>query len=97
MSVTQTEIEIVDLADMFPYEDDGDENRKAHAVRPTENKHIINNDTCTGQDIVDTARMLGLEVVAACGYKWVPTHDPRDKKACDPCMKIVAEVWGSEG
>jgi hypothetical protein len=101
MSTTHTEpetLEIIDLDDLVtPYEDDDDPSRKTHIVRPIENRHISNSLTATGQDIVDLARMAGLEVVALCGHKWVPVHNPEKYDACEACMKIAGDIMRSEG
>lgn len=40
--------------------------------------------------IVD-AHVLGSELVALCGYRWVPTGDPEGHPVCPPCR----EAWES--
>jgi hypothetical protein len=62
--------------------------------------HIVNcpedkPDTATW---LTEARVMGLEVEAVCGYRWVPTRDPERFPLCEACVvaanMIVAEVNG---
>jgi len=78
-----------DLGELFPYEDSDDPNKKAHVVRAGDNPHIGAPDW-TGQEVVDAARALGLEVTALCGYKWIPKHNPANHDACGTCL----DIWG---
>lgn len=78
------------LEDLMPYDDSADPNARTHIVNWDMNAHIHNgNLSMTSQDIVDSARMLGLEVIALCGYRWVPRRNPDKYDACEACMKIA--------
>lgn len=35
--------------------------------------------------------MMGEEITALCGYKWVPTEDPNKYPACRPCLDRLEE------
>lgn len=84
------------LEQLVPYEDSNDPNRQTHIVRPPENKHIYEIGM-TARDIVDVARALGLEVVALCGYRWIPKHNPEKFEVCDKCFQIASNLMSSEG
>lgn len=102
MSVTQIEpstLEIVDLGEIVePYEDDDDPNRKTHLINPAMNLRIQRiYGRMEAQEIVDTARLFKHEVVALCGHKWIPVHNPEKYDACEPCFKIAGDIMRSEG
>lgn len=90
------EIEDITLEDVFPYEDDEDPNRRTHIVSPPENMHIWQ-EGWNAQDIVNHARMHGLEVTALCGYKWVPVHNPEKFEACKACFDIAGQIMQGLG
>jgi hypothetical protein len=79
---------------LIPYEDDGDKSRKTHVVWEEMNRHILEGEGVSGQDIVDMARMTGAEVTALCGYKFVPVHDPEKYDACKPCIDLAGKLMG---
>lgn len=82
--------------ELFSYDpDDGDPNRKAHVVRPTENMHIWKIGM-EGQDIVDLARITQREVIALCGHKFTPKFNPDRYDACEPCMATAAKILAGE-
>lgn len=93
MSIEISEIELIDEKgdvvgfDLVPYEDSEDPNTKSHFIRGEENSDLWQ-DGMIAQDVVDAARMLGVELVALCGYRWVPKHDPAKHDICNPCMEI---------
>lgn len=74
-----------------PYVDDDNPNLRTHIVRPYENGHIYMPGD-TAKEIVARARFLQVEVVALCGHRWVPQHNPKNYDSCDPCFKIAAEI-----
>lgn len=78
--------DVVDF-DISPYEEAEDPNVKAHLIRGAENDELWL-EGMSAQDVVDTARLLGVEVVALCGYKWVPKFDPAKHDICSQCIKI---------
>ena len=59
-----------------------------HIIYPPANLHIFRY-WMSAQDIVDIARVRGLEVVALCGYRWVPRHNPANMTTCDECVRIA--------
>ncbi len=83
--VTETEI--------LPYEDAEPGEVRAHIVRPEENGQRYD---LSGQDIVDLARLNGTEVVALCGHRFVPSHDPAPAPACEPCVDAAAAIINGE-
>lgn len=61
-----------------------------HIVNPPSNLHIWRLGM-TAQDIVDVARVNGVEITALCGAKFIPTKNPEDvDKTCDTCMDIAS-------
>lgn len=82
---------------IIPYEDVQDYGEhKAHIVSPPENAHLFQ-PGMEAQDIVDIARSMGYEVVALCGYKWVPKRNPDKYDACQLCMDIAGEIMRGLG
>lgn len=80
-----------------PYEDVDDGNQHhTHIVRPPENKHIFL-PGMDARDIVNLARDWGVEVVALCGYRWVPKRNPDKYPACQPCMDVAGMIMREEG
>jgi len=90
------DISIETLIASTPYEDLNDPNHRAHIVNPPKNLHIWRQGM-SAQTVVDTARLLRLEVVALCGYRWVPKHNPDKFDVCDGCMKIAGELMRGAG
>lgn len=85
-----------DLLDLIaPYKESEDPDRRTHLVRPVENLHVTHGVEMSAQSIVDIARMNGQEVVALCGYRWVPMHNPESYEACGPCFKMAE--WIMQG
>ena len=66
-----------------------------HIINPPANLHIFR-PWMSAQDIVDIARVRGIEVVALCGHRWVPRHNPTNLPTCDDCVRIAGEIL-SEG
>lgn len=64
---------------------------KAHYVNPPANTHIWR-EGMTMQEVVEIAKERGLELVALCGYVWIPQHDePYGLPVCERCSEIVAD------
>lgn len=91
-----TTLEIDALDRLFEYEESDDPNRKTHIINPPKNIHIWR-EGMTAQDVVDIARATGQEVVALCGYRWVPKHNPEKFDVCDACMKIAGHLMSEAG
>lgn len=84
------------LIDSVKYEEPTDPNAKAHIVNPPKNLHIWR-EGMTAQDIVNHARVMKIEVVALCGYTWVPKHNPDKVDVCDTCMTLAGELMRGAG
>lgn len=96
-TIAPTIVEPIIETDLIPYEDaDDGANHKAHIVSPPENVHIFE-PGMEAQDIVDIARAGGLEVIALCGYRWVPKRNPDKYDACEECMKIAGDIMRAMG
>lgn len=85
-----TDVEIV------PYETTDDPSLHAHYINPPDNIHIWQPGMKT-QEIVDIARMMGIEIVALCKYRWVPKHDPAKHPICSKCVDVAAQIVLSMG
>ena len=90
-AIDQTTPGVIDHVDteILPFEENHDSNRKAHWVRPTDNGVTSKDDPTTSQDIVDMARLTDAEVVAACGTRFVPKHNPKGLPVCERCTDIA--------
>ena len=93
--MTDTLLEIVEATELFPYEEDNDPRRRTHIFNPPSNLHIWKQGM-SGQDVVDIARLNGLEIIALCGYTWIPKHNPEKYDVCEPCFKVAAELMRHE-
>lgn len=58
---------------------------------PDETAHIVWPD---GAARVTEARAFGLEVVALCGYRWIPHRDPLTLPVCAECADIMHRMTG---
>lgn len=81
-----TDVEVV------PFEDVDDPTHRSHYVRPIDNGVTDPNDPTTAQDIIDMARLTGTEVVALCGFRWVPRANPRKHPVCEACVEIGVAI-----
>lgn len=75
--------EVVETNDQTT-EDDG----KRHVIAWQDNLHIYKKGM-TSQDIVDFARVNGVEVVALCGKIWIPSQQVAGRETCDPCVDLM--------
>lgn len=96
-------VELVDLGEIeslndMVYEETDDPNARTHIVNPPDNPHIsYGHPDMEAQEVVDTARRLGIEIVALCGYKFVPKHNPDKLDACEACMKVAEAIMREMG
>lgn len=104
MSMTETEEVTIpsytqlNYEDIVPYEEVDDPNKKAHVVRQLDNPHIVGNfDDMTGQEVVNIARAMKIEIVALCGHRWIPRHNPERVDACETCIRIAGDIMNAEG
>lgn len=72
------------------------EEPRTHIINPPMNLHIWQSWMDT-QDIVNIARVRGIEIVALCGHRFVPRKNPEEYKACDACIEIAGLLMRSEG
>jgi hypothetical protein len=90
-------IEIVETESLTNTENtDGtkDDNLR-HIVRPFDNDNPVFyeiNRNPTAQDIVDIARVRGIEVTALCGKTWVPKHNTEGRDTCDTCIGMAGVI-----
>lgn len=54
---------------------------------PENSKHIV--DQHANKCNVTEARILGIEMTALCGFKWIPCRDPEPLPMCQACSKIL--------
>lgn len=81
--------------EIVPFET-GDPSLRSHYVRPADNGVRSGDDPTTARDIVDLARLGGYEVVALCGYRWIPQADPKKHPICEACIDVGAAILGGE-
>lgn len=59
--------------------------------------HIVmreNGDPRPAHAIVTEAMIEGKEVVALCGYRWIPFRDPQKHPLCEDCLRIADLIFG---
>ena len=90
MTQTQQDVRTFQAIDVderiAPSNTDGDHERFAHYVR------------ARGRDaeaVVLEARVMGIEVEALCGKKWVPSRDPQRFPVCPECKERAKGLRGS--
>lgn len=95
-TITQPEAGIINIEELFPYEEPADPETKAHIINPPANVHLWRKGM-EAQDVVDLARSLEVEVEALCGHVFVPKHNPDVLDVCDPCIKIAGDIMKELG
>lgn len=85
----ETDVEIIPFEKADPAKD------KAHIIRAMDNLHISR--VYGSNDMVDVARMMGLELIALCGHRWIPSKNPNELPVCVPCMKKAHELLSEGG
>lgn len=87
------EIESIDLDEMLnPFEEDdgSNPNRKAHYVVWEDNPEFVARfGPMSSPELVSTARLHRVEVIALCGYKWVPVLNPKKFDVCARCVDVA--------
>lgn len=84
------------MIEATPYDENQDPNHRAHIVNPPMNLHIWK-EYMSAQDLVNYARLMKVEIVALCGFKWVPASNPEKHDICDHCIKKAGELMRGEG
>lgn len=93
MSALDTSSDTTTDTSILPFEDLDDPSALSHYIRPLDNEHITGpGSTMSAQDIADTARLLGAEVVALCGYRWVPKANPAKHQVCGECVEVGVQI-----
>ena len=95
--VERTEIESVDLQELFnPFQEDDGSNKdlRSHYVSPGDNLEFqAKHGSVKGggsAELVNRARFLQAEIIALCGYRFVPKHNPKNHPVCETCADIAA-------
>lgn len=78
-TLTQVEV-VIDVSELL---DDG-------SADPGDVAHYVD-QRIDGQDVA-AAMIGGREVVALCGYRWVPWRDPRKLPVCRPCAEVLSRI-----
>ena len=74
--------EVIERPDTRLSDPDLDEGKVAHIIRK--------DDQMRGY-------VMGEEVVALCGTRFVPTRDPEQYPVCGPCKETLSRLRGSGG
>lgn len=97
MTTTIPDQDVDVIVDVVPYDETDDGNQHlTHIVNPPKNIHIWR-EGMSAQDVVDIARVQGLEVTALCGYTWVPKRNPEQHDVCQACMDIAGHLMREKG
>jgi hypothetical protein len=64
---------------------DGDSELRSHIVRRPD-------DRDSAEAWVTEARVMGFEVEALCGFKWIPARDPQRYAVCEACKDILSHM-----
>ena len=105
-TIEQGELLILENEERFStnriVEEEIDKSKKAHFVSPSMNFEIWNFMGLPSVGGVEGTRQLvqyaisfRLELVALCGYRWVPTAEPSSQDTCEDCLTIAGS-WISE-
>jgi hypothetical protein len=81
--------------EVAPYEDDANGTHLTHLIIPNDNQHLWM-EGMTAKDSIAIARMAGAEVVALCGYKWVPKRNPDNYPICQKCYQTASAIVRGE-
>jgi hypothetical protein len=63
----------------------GEGEHRTHIVKRPEDRE-------SAEAWVTEARVLGLEVEALCGFRWVPARNPERYPVCEACRDILAHM-----
>ena len=95
--MTETLIQPIEAIEIVPYQDTDDgKQHLTHIVNPTDNPHL-DGPGVTAKDLVGMARLLGEEIVALCGYKWIPVRNPEKYPVCKTCLVIAGHLMREAG
>lgn len=100
--MTATQTETVTLGredgqvDIYPFDKNEDPNSKSHYVSLFENMHLYQPGMTTS-DLIDIARLGGLELKALCGHRFTPQHNPAGLEVCGMCVDVAANIIMEDG
>lgn len=98
MTTTAPERQSMTMEELVPYDKlEKDHNLKVHIATPAENLHIWRPGMST-PDMITVARCLRVEIVAICGHRWIPSHNPEEiKDVCEACTEEAAKRMQEAG
>lgn len=73
-----------------------EQHRKAHIINPPNNMHIWR-PGMTSKMIIDIALARGVAVVALCGHKFLPKHNPEPYPSCETCFNMAGIIMREAG
>ena len=82
MTATMTEIGIIQDTQIKTSNENG---KSAHIV------WVPPGAETTAVALVLAARIEGFEIEALCGYRWIPSQNPRKLPVCQKCMEIYQQ------
>ena len=74
--------DVLERVDELPVTGDGDHERFAHIIRK--------DDEMKGY-------VMGEQVTALCGKKWVPSRDPQKFPVCPTCVEVLGQIRAAGG
>lgn len=69
--------------------------RPAHSDTGTgtpRHAHIVRKRGGSADAMITEAVVMGNEVEALCGYRWVPSRDPSGLPVCPACREVLANM-----
>lgn len=54
--------------------------------------HIVRRTKSDAEAEVTEAHVFGTELVALCGYRWVPSRDPVGLPVCPACREAISRL-----
>lgn len=81
-----------------PYTEDADPGHRTHMINPAANVELQAKFwRMDAGEIVKTARFFRMEIVALCGYRFIPERNPEKYDTCEPCAKIAGQIMSEDG
>lgn len=97
MTVTEQTIDMdIEQSLVEHQETTTNKHRLTHLINPPDNLHLWRPGMPTSQ-IIDVALARGVAVVALCGFKFLPKHNPDKYPACEACIKIAGDLMREAG
>lgn len=97
------QLSLFDWQALSPNVEPGD-HTKERSVDPDMNLDIQTRfGTMSAEEIIDTARTFGVEIVSLCGDRFIPNHIHNSLRVCKDCEELVrkkeidvnARPWGA--